>query len=54
MRDLLRTSALRDDQRRRTGDPLLHEIVWDLLTTTAGFLLVVTAVVLSVQGLSAG
>lgn len=35
---------------RRT-DPLARVIVWDLLCTTAGFLLIVTAIVLAVENL---
>ena len=36
--------------RRRPVDPLLKPILWDLLITTTGFALMVTAVVLAVQG----
>jgi hypothetical protein len=35
-----------------TGDPLAKTIVMDLLITTAGFLMMVVAVLLTVDGLS--
>lgn len=35
----------------RRADPLARVIVWDLLCTTAGFLLIVTAIVLTVENL---
>ena len=41
-----------DAARRRPADPLLKPIVMDLLITTAGFVLMIVAVVLAVQGLS--
>jgi hypothetical protein len=37
---------------RRRRDPLLRVIGWDLLVTTLGFALAVTAVLLAAQGLS--
>jgi hypothetical protein len=37
---------------RRRRDPLLRIIGWDLLVTTLGFALVVTAVLLAARGLS--
>lgn len=37
---------------RRPTDPLLKAIAIDLLVTTGGFVLMVTAVVLAAQGLS--
>ena len=37
---------------RRGADPLARTIVMDLLITTSGFLLMVVAVVLTVEGLS--
>jgi hypothetical protein len=33
----------------RRSDPLARVIVWDLLCTTAGFLLIVTAIVFTVE-----
>ncbi len=38
--------------RRHPTDPLLKAIVFDLLVTTGGFVLMVAAVVLAAQGLS--
>jgi hypothetical protein len=38
--------------RRRPTDPLVKTIVMDVLITTTGFLMVVVAVLLTVQGLS--
>lgn len=38
--------------RHEPADPLARTIVMDLLITTAGFLMMVVAVVLSVEGLS--
>jgi hypothetical protein len=35
--------------RSRRSDPLARVIVWDLLCTTAGFLLIVTAIVFAVE-----
>jgi hypothetical protein len=49
--DVVGEAAL-DDVGRRRGDPLLRAIVWDLLITTAGFLMAVTAVLLTMQSLS--
>jgi hypothetical protein len=39
-------------RRSRRRDPLLRIIGWDLLVTTLGFALAVTAVLLAAQGLS--
>jgi hypothetical protein len=39
-------------ERSSSGDPLARQILWDVLITTAGFVMVVVAVVLTVQGLS--
>ena len=54
MVDSFRSSSGRNvgATRRRALDPLLKPILWDLLVTTTGFALVVTAVVLAVQGAS--
>jgi UPF0716 family protein affecting phage T7 exclusion len=41
-----------DRASRRGADPVARTIVTDLLITTAGFLLMVAAVVLTVDGLS--
>jgi hypothetical protein len=41
-----------DAARHRPGDPLAKTILFDLLITTAGFLMTVVAVVAAVQGLS--
>jgi hypothetical protein len=47
-------SRRRVDQARRRGptDPMVKTIVMDMLITTAGFLLMVAAVLLVAQGLS--
>lgn len=37
---------------RRPADPLFKAIALDLLVTTGGFVLVVTAIILAAQGLS--
>ncbi len=54
MFDGLRGMAERrsDAAGRGAGDPLARTILLDLLITSAGFLMVVVAVVLAVQGLS--
>jgi hypothetical protein len=39
-------------RRRRSTDPLVKTIVMDILITTTGFLLMVVAVLLTMQGLS--
>jgi hypothetical protein len=44
-----RTDATARPSRR--ADPLARAIVWDLLCTTAGYLLIVTAIVLAVENL---
>jgi multisubunit Na+/H+ antiporter MnhC subunit len=41
-----------DEAGRHAADPLARIIVMDLLVITAGFLLMVVAVVLTVEGLS--
>ena len=40
--------------RRRAVDPLARTIAWDLVATIGGFLMIVAAVVLTVQGFSVG
>ena len=39
---------------RRMADPLAETIAWDLIITIGGFVMIVAAVVLTVQGLSVG
>jgi hypothetical protein len=39
-------------KRPSSGDPMARQILWDIVITTAGFVMVVIAVVLTVQGLS--
>jgi hypothetical protein len=53
MFDTLRSGAAgrRDGADQRGSDPLAKTIMLDLLITTAGFLMVVVAVVLAVEGL---
>lgn len=41
-----------EPQTERRSDPLLHDVLWDLLVTTAGFLLAITAVALILDVLS--
>ena len=47
-------AATRYDAELSTGKSLEKQILMDLLVTSAGFGLVVTAVVLAVEGLSLG
>jgi len=41
-----------EPETQRRSDPLLRDILWDLLVTTAGFLLTITVVVLTLDALS--
>ncbi len=41
-----------EPETEHRSDPLLRDVLWDLLVTTAGFLLAITAVALTLDVLS--
>ena len=41
-----------EPETERRSDPLLRDVLWDLLVTTAGFFLAITAVALTLDVLS--